>query len=173
MRRAHSLLAVLCLGALLAGCGGDGVTTPSDPHTTTLNLDFGYITVEDDCDGIEGDGEFEFRVETYESPTETPEVLLHQSVTLGPGGRSTLIGHRSYTVPDSGDARRTVVFHASEFDKNIFGTTYRDERLNFASGSLTYFHTNGTWNTLGDHAITLGADGCRVTLRWRASVEST
>lgn len=55
----------LFLTALAAGCGGgDGPTAPqsapeSAPVRTTLILDFAYIEVIEDCDGIEGDGDFQ------------------------------------------------------------------------------------------------------------------
>lgn len=169
--RVLALVVTLCAGAIVAGCGGDGLTTPTEPATITLTLDFLDIKVEEDCDGIEGDGDFEFRLQTYESPAATREEIYHKSLSLGPGGTSGWIGRRSYTFPATADAQRTVWFGASEMDQDILGLTYPDKRLSNAGGAVGYSYTNGTWNTLGDRSITLGTDGCRVTLRWTATAD--
>jgi hypothetical protein len=170
-----TLIATLCAGAIVTGCGGggDGPSAPAVPAMITLNLDFTYIEVEEDCDGIEGDGDFEFRVQTYRLPTDTAEIVYHKSVNLGPGGYSEWIGRRSYTFPATETEQRTVWFGASEMDKDVFGWTYTDSRLSYASGTLEYSYANGTWNTLGVQSIALGSDGCRVTLRWTASADAT
>ena len=176
--RPHSflLLGTLCTGAIVAGCGGEGggPTAPPSTTTITLTLDFHPIEVEEDCDGIEGDGDFKFSVETVRSPTDMAvDVVYDKSVSIGPGGNSEPLGRRSYTFSGTEYRERTVRFGASEMDRDVFGTVYNDSRLSFQSGFLVHFYNNGTWNTLGDHSITLGSDGCRVRLRWTASANAT
>lgn len=178
MRHVQSLITRLGFAALATGCGGGaesdgGPTAPPSPATVTLILDFHHIEVQEDCDGIEGDGDFAFRVKTDRFPPEAVDVVYDKSVSLGPGGKSEPLGRRSYTLSATERGERVVEFGASEKDRNAFGTVYNDARLNFESGMLTHLYNNGTWNTLGDHSITLGSAGCRVTLSWTASANAS
>lgn len=168
----HSLSAALCIAAIAAGCSGDGPTaTEQEPdpkaETTTLIIDFAHIEVIDDCDGIEGDGDFDFVVSTS-----SPLYRTHYDAnpTLPPGGRTATIGRQTFTYEASAEADVAVHFIASEWDRDIFQNEYHDERLDGEAAEVTHYLRNGTWVSLGDHAATLGEAGCQVRLTWTARV---
>ncbi len=169
----RSPLAALCLALVAAGCGGGGPSGPSDPtpQKATLTLDFSYVEVIEDCDGIEGNGDFHFTVAVSPPGTGPSEVVYRESPTLGPGGKSDVIGRRTYRVDATKDAAVQVSFLASEVDKSIFGAVYNDERLDdaYAYTYHSYDSASGTWSNLGPRSITLGSSGCRVVLYWTAS----
>jgi hypothetical protein len=177
--RRKSLAMMICLAALASGCseGGAGLTEPepepeANPETerrlqrSTLILDFAHIEVVEDCDGIEGDGDFDFVVRTEVEGGST-NVLYDANPTLGPGARTPTIGRRTYTV-----VQGTVVyvhFEASEWDRDIFGNVYRDSRLSQRQSYTGHFFLDGDWTHLGPRSITLGTVGCMVRLHWTAS----
>jgi hypothetical protein len=162
-------LIALCLAALAAGCGGGGAAAPTaaPPALATLILDFSYVEVIEDCDGIEGDGDFHFGVAT--ASTEFPiDVVYSEDISLGPGGKSRVLGRRSYTIDAINGKLIHVEFNAAEFDETIFGDVYDDERLDHTSARVDHVFRNGTWSNLGPQSITLGGSGCRVRLYWSA-----
>lgn len=164
----HSLITALCVAALAAGCGGGGdAPTAPPPARTTLTFDLGYIEVIEDCDGIEGDGDFLFDVWIY-SRALTNDHVYSQSINLGPGGRTPVLGRRSYAVDALDGLEIHVEFQAVELDKSIIGEEYNDERLAIAVTRSTYRFINGAWSNLGPRSISLGSSGCRVKLYWSA-----
>ncbi len=165
-------LAALCLALLAIGCGGGG-GGPTDPTPTftTLTLDFSYVQVIEDCDGVEGDGDFHFTVSVSPPGIGPSEVVYRESPTFGPGAKSDVIGRRTYRIESTADAAVQVSFLASEVDKSIFGAVYNDERLDEAYSYVyhSYDQATGTWSNLGPQSITLGSSGCRVVLYWTAT----
>jgi len=155
---------------LVVACGGSS-TGPSEPApapaTTTLILDFSQIEVLEDCDGIEGDGEFHFGVST--ASLQFPIDLLYSGdVILGPGGTSRVLGRRTYTLDTIEGTVVDVEFAASELDRSIFNEVYNDARLDHAVAYGHHEFRNGRWTNLGPQSLTLGSDGCRVRLSWSA-----
>ncbi len=178
MRRSHTspfrLVATLVTASLLGACGVES-TAPEPapvidpgPSTAQLQIDFGSIEAIKDCDGIEGDGDFSFKVTTNVSSGGSSTVYS-KSVTLGEGGRTSAIGRKTYTVPATSGQQVTVEFEASERDKNIFGTKYNDSRLDNARNSIAHKFNNGTWSSLGPRSIELGSGDCRVRLSYTAN----
>ena len=172
----HSLITGLCLAALAAGCGGGGgggapTAPPPAPARTTLILDYEYVEVIEDCDGIEGDGDFHFGVVAHS--TEFPiDAAFSEDIRLGPGGKTRAIGRRSYTI-DAVDGKYIgVEFSAWEEDKSIFGDVYNDDRLDFESAEVLHEFSNGAWSNLGPQSLTLGSSGCRVRLHWSAGAST-
>ncbi len=163
-------MVALGLAVLVAACGGSSVgpSAPDPtPATTTLTLDFAQIEVLEDCDGIEGDGEFHFGVAT--SSLQSPiDVLYSKDVVLGPGGKSGVLGRRSYQLDAIEGTVMDVEFSATELDRNILGEEYSDTRLDHAVAYVYHTYRNGHWSNLGPQSITLGSDGCRVRLYWTA-----
>lgn len=158
-----------CLAALAGGCGGGGVDTATDPTParTTLTLDFAYVEVIEDCDGIEGNGDFHFGVAVHS--TEFPiDVVYSEDTSLGPGGKSRVLGRRSYTVDATDGTVIHIEFSATELDKSVFGEEYNDERLDHASAEVDHAFRNGVWSNRGPQSITLGSAGCRVRVYWSA-----
>ena len=166
--RMLSLVPALYLAVLTAGCGGGGSPTGPGPtpKSVTLTLNFSSIEVIEDCDGIEGDGDFDFEV--LASTPDAVTIVDRETITLGPGGRSRSLGRQSFTM-DAGENTHVVVsFRATELDKNILGTVYADARLNHVLGSIDHVYSNGMWSHLGPQSISLGSSGCRVRLDWTA-----
>ena len=172
--RLHSsvLRATLCLAALTVGCGGDGGDAPTSPAPaparTTLTLNLQFVEVIEDCDGIEGDGDFKLSVLVYSNIFPT-DLIYRQTVNLGPGGRTPVLGKRSYTVPAVDSVAIYVELQATELDKSITGEEYNDDRLDFAIAVLTHRYIDGVWSYLGPRELTLGSAGCRVRLYWSAA----
>lgn len=168
---ARPLIAALCL-ATAAGCGGGdpGPTAPT-PGPVTLTLDFSYVEVLEDCDGVEGDGDFHFEVIVTLPGIGPSDVVYRESPALGPGGKSKVIGRRSYLIDRTGELSVHVSFRASEVDQSLFGEVYGDERLNDAYAFVRHdFNTDTeTWSNLGPQSISLGSSGCRVRLYWSAA----
>ncbi len=110
MRRSHfstyRLLATSVATALLAACGSES-TAPAPvvnpgPGNTQLQLDFGFVEAIKDCDGIEGDGDFSFKVTTNVSSGGGCDGL--QQVGLA-GERRTHGSNRAQGVHRAGDVR--------------------------------------------------------------------
>ncbi len=168
------LLALLALVGV-AGCGGGKGPTDATPTTVTLTLDFGAVTVIEDCDGIEGDGDFQFEVDVNVTGNPTTDVVYKRNVTLGPGGSTAIIGRHTYTIDlDAGAPgvfpQVSVWFRAVEFDKNILGQTYNDSRLDNDGHGIAHTYNSDLkqWLDLGNESITLGEPGCLVRLNYTA-----
>lgn len=161
-------IAVLCLTVLAAGCGGGGGDAPTAPAParTTLTLDLGSIEVIEDCDGIEGDGDFLFDVWVHSTGVMNDHVYS-QTVNMGPG-KTPVLGRRSYKVNAIDGVAIHVEFQAVELDKSIIGEEWRDDRLAIAVTRYTHRFSNGAWSNLGPQSITLGSAGCQVRLSWSA-----
>ena len=164
----------LFLTALATGCGGgDGPTAPESapepaPQRTTLILDFAYIEVIEDCDGIEGDGDFEFNVFTGLRPLTS--LVYTETITLAPGAKTWILARRSYAFDKTERVTVVVDFGAREWDRDIFGTVYADERLS-GSGEVSHVLSDSGWSRLGTQSTTLGTSGCMVKLFWTATAE--
>ena len=162
-------LPLFCFAALSLACsGGDGGGSPTEPPPARaiLELQFANVEVIDDCDGIEGDGDFEFIVMVVVPGSH--ETYFKEFLNLGPGGKSRALGTKRYEIPLVEGAGVTVEFTATERDKTILGVEYADERLNNAWGSLRHRYSSNGWSSTGDRSITLGVPDCMVKLNWRA-----
>jgi hypothetical protein len=166
---AHSLTRALCLAALAAACGsGDGPTEPGPATTTTLTVNFASILAVRDCDGVEGEGDFEFEVRFGRPPAASGEVVYSRTINLDAGATTADLGTRSLTVEATDGVTAQVSFTATELDLSIVGQEYPDERLDAAFGSMQHVFSNGTWSNLGPQSISLGSGECRVRLDWTA-----
>lgn len=174
-RAPHARPAVLALAAVvLAACGDAGMVQPPEPEPepapelTRLVLDFNYIEVIKDCDGIEGDGEFSFRVRASRSfgGTSTVHNRSHQ---LGDGDRTGAIGRLTTSTEAVAGKQVTVELRASEVDQNIFTGAYNDERMSNATRTLAHSFNGTNWGNLGPRTISVGSGNCQVRLHYTAS----
>lgn len=153
----------------LAACSSESPTSivvdPPGPGTSAIQFDFSFIEAIKDCDGIEGDGDFSFQVKTIVSSGGS-NTVYSSSRTLGDGDRTPAIGRRTYTVPATDGQQVTVEFIATEFDKNIFGKSFNDDRLSGARRTTAHKFNNGKWSGTGPQSITLGSGDCQVRLRY-------
>lgn len=164
----RSIAAALSLAALTAGCGGgDGPTQPEQPAIRRQVFDFAWVEVIEDCDGVEGDGDFDFEVIVTPSNAGF-DIVYSGTVSAAPGAQIRGMGLRSYSFEPTGEAELTVRFTASELDRSIFGEVYPDTRLANASGSITHTYQDGGWTKRGQQMITLGGGECMVRLRYTA-----
>lgn len=167
-------LSAILLATACGGGGGDAPTSPSPspaPGSATLTLDFANVEVLEDCDGIEGDGDFSFEVLVTPGWSGREVVVYREIINLGPGGRSRALGRQTFTTRIGNLAEVLVSFRATELDRDIFGSEYNDERLSNASAFVDHVlpAAGGAWSNLGAQSITLGSPGCRVRLNWTAS----
>jgi hypothetical protein len=169
----HRITSALFLTALAAACGGvDGPTAPAQepaPERTTLVLDFAYIEVIDDCDGVEGDGDFEFRVRSGQQPFAS--VVFNQSFSMAPGAKTWILDRRSFTFEKTARVEVVVNFAAWEWDRDIVGNVYNDERLSGLPAEVSHVLSIGGWSRLGTQSATLGKSGCMVKLFWTATAQ--
>jgi hypothetical protein len=164
---------------MLAACGGGESPTSPDPTPspppppavarTTLTLDIKYIEVvgDNDCDGIEGDGDFHFQLTTGDADGAT--LWYDKDIQLGPAGRTPALGRKASTFDAVPGATVQMSLVASEWDKDILGNVYPDSRLEYASAKAKYVFDGSRWPNLGARSITLGSGGCQVRLSWTAS----
>lgn len=180
--RTLRLVAAAALALATAACGGgsDSPTEPSPtpdptpgpppaPQQTTLTLDMHYVEVvgDNDCDGIEGDGDFFFQVMSGAADGVT--VWFNRNIQLGPAGRTPTLGRRAITVDAEPGATVSVSIIASEWDKDILGNVYPDSRMEYESGVVKHVFDGTRWSNLGARSITLGSGGCQVRLSWTAT----
>lgn len=167
-------LSMLVAATLLTACTKDSPTGPMQniepppAATTTLQLDFTNIEAIEDCDGIEGDGDFRFDVATSVSAGGGGKIY-GTTTTLGNGGKTNSLGRKTYTVPATDGQQVTVEFVASEQDKSVFQVTYNDDRLDGARRTLEHKFNDGEWTNLGPKSILLGSGSCRVRLNYIAN----
>jgi hypothetical protein len=166
-----TLATIVTAAALVAGCGG-GTDAPTGPAAPiALVIDFDYIDVIQDCDGVEGRGDFTFTLYARQKNF-NDEQVWKVSRSLGPGERVIVGNARKFLIPAAeGDSFVDVGFEATEWDKNIFGTVYADSRLDGAYDLIQHKLTNGTWSRLGTQTITLGTrslNDCQVRLTYAA-----
>lgn len=166
---------LLALAAVVvAACGGDGMVQPPEPdpdpepQVTRLVLDFNYIEVVRDCDGIEGDGEFTFRVLANRSFGSTSTVY-NRTHQLGDGARTGAIGRLTTTTEAVSGKQVTVELRASEEDHNIFVGTYNDDRMNNTSRTLSHSFNGNRWTRLGPNTISVGSGDCLARLHYTAT----
>ena len=141
---------------------------PPPPATVTLQIDFTNIEVLEDCDGIEGDGDFRFTVTTSVSAGGGGSVYSG-SPTLGNGARTSSLGRKEYIVPATDGQQVTVEFVASEQDRDIFGNVYNDDRMDNVRRTLEHKFNSGSWTPLGPQSILVGSGACRVRLNYVAN----
>jgi hypothetical protein len=167
-----ALATLLTAAALVAACGGGGADASTGPAADNqLVVELDWIDVIQDCDGIEGKGDFTFTL--YAQQKNQPDVQIYKgSPTVGAGERFPLARVHTFVVPASdGDSYVNVGFEATEWDKNIFGTVYADSRLDDVREFVQHKLTNGTWSRLGTQTITLGTgtpNDCNVKLTYKA-----
>ncbi len=99
-----------------------------------------------DCDGIEGDGEFEIWVQISAGNKK-----YHKSnISAGNGDVIKLDWNYSFKANLKEGNYFTVKFICKEWDRDIFGKTWGDSRMNKKSGYIRHEFRNNTWSNLGN-----------------------
>ncbi|MEL6614462.1 MAG: hypothetical protein AAFQ43_01920 [Bacteroidota bacterium] len=172
------LLLVFGLLVTLTGCEGlaqaivdasaNGTdTAPRTSRTTQLAATFTGIEAIKDCDGIEGYGDFNFRVSAQSSFSSSSSGEVHRSSPqLTDGQRTGGLGRRVYEGPAVDGQTLSITFTASEVDQPVIGSAYNDTRLNNTSRTAIHTYRNGRWDKVGSRYITLGGGDCSVRLHY-------
>ncbi|MBI1933682.1 MAG: thiol-activated cytolysin family protein [Ignavibacteriales bacterium] len=144
----------------------------------TIDIFLNKFTPIKDCDGIEGDGEFNFDVYIQNRGGGN---LHHYAKTLVSGEYANSINATYQIKMEKALGQKfTIKFVCTETDKSIFGVVYSDDRMNGRYGATTYeFNSSGGWGVAGTGAvlpstssqsITLGSDNCQVKLDYSISI---
>ncbi len=123
-----------------------------------------------DCDGIEGEGEFEIWVEISAGNKK----FYKTSIKLSRNQSVALNWEHSFKANLTEGNHFTVKFICREWDKDILGRVFADSRMNKKSGSIRHEYSNGRWTNLGNGSklITLnpGDNACSTELSYSVSV---
>jgi len=166
----YPLPTALLLAMSAAGCGGDGggPAGPEGPElATTLSLDFERVRVLEDCDGIEGAGDFRFLVQTL-TGAGVRVTHLNTVVNYDPGDTTADLGTHVFPL-DVSEGRVEVSFEASELDTGI-GGDFNDSRMDQSRGWVIHRYVNGQWTHVGRNEIDLGSGDCWVDFSYVALV---
>lgn len=137
-------------------------------NTITVNVKEFYVRK--DCDGIEGDGEFSFRALVRNGST--TEGDFRRSATLGDGGKVTLNEEVVFDASRLVGNRFSITFYSSERDRDIFGNTFNDSRMNNRSSAKTHEFGSTGWSNLstGDIRLVNGSQNCQAELVYSVGV---
>ncbi len=152
-----------------------------DQVGSTVHLTLVRFQAIRDCDGVEGDGDFAFSASVRNRNGNTyPGSVVHRSATLGDGDYVNVLHDVFFDVDWEQGEKFTVSFTGSERDKDVFGKTWNDARMNGANrmASHTYNEATNTWSNndpqgtgLGGrwpklHQIEVGSGNCRAELHY-------
>jgi thiol-activated cytolysin len=137
-------------------------------NTITVNVKEFYVRK--DCDGIEGDGEFSFRALVKNGSA--TEGDFRRSATLGDGGRVRLNEEVVFDAGRQVGNRFSVTFYSTEWDKYVWGETFKDSRMNNRSSSKTHEFGSTGWSnvTTSDIRLVNGSQNCQAELVYSVGV---
>jgi thiol-activated cytolysin len=140
--------------------------------TIVVTLDRFYVWR--DCDGIEGDGDFEFQAQVSGGPG--GPFTINRSPTLGQEAVSLIRQDTRFDLPREEGQSFTVDFWSSEWDVPVIGSSYRDSRMDNLHGSVVHRFQNGAWTSVGGEAdgvirIRLGGGECQAELWYTVSIQ--
>jgi thiol-activated cytolysin len=124
-----------------------------------------------DCDGIEGDGEFDFRALVRNGST--TEGDFRRSATLGDGESVTLNEDVVFNAARRVGNRFSVTFYSTEWDRDLFTGAFRDSRMNNRSISKVHEFGSTGWTNLSDGAeikLVNGSQNCQAELAYSVDV---
>ncbi|WP_084696231.1 thiol-activated cytolysin family protein [Salisaeta longa] len=138
-------------------------------NTITVHLKEFYVRK--DCDGIEGDGEFEFRAIVNGGGTRAGDFI--REATLGDGGRVRLNEEVVFDIERQDGNEFGITFYSTEWDKKIWGEVFKDP--NMATVRSVKRHTFGStgWSnvpTSGDIRLVNGSQNCQAELVYSVGV---
>ena len=143
----------------------------------TIDIFLDKFNVVKDCDGIEGNGEFQYDVYVRDINGKN---IHHYSKSINTGEGANSI-NKTYKIKleKKIGAKFTVAFYCSEWDKPLIGASYRDSRMNSEYGADTFeFNSSAQWGLAGTgggsssiiESIALGSGNCKVRLNYNISI---
>lgn len=142
-------------------------TAPRTDRTTRLAVTITGFEALNDCDGVEGVGEFNYWIDSRSSFASSASGEVRRgSAQLSDGQRTGALGRRVFEGPAVDGQTLSIVLRANEMDKPVIGAARPDSRLNNTSRTATHAFRNGRWENVGARYITLGGGNCRVRLHY-------
>jgi len=166
---------------LFTGCSKDsnpvdpvGVTGGGTNQKTTDNIDINLkkFYVSRDCDGIEGDGEFDFKIQILSSNNTVLYTYTKGGLHLGDGDSFNI----NYTVPlvfDRTEGNKfRVKFICSEWDKPLIGDPYRDSRMNKRTLVQEHIFSGDKWSNISGtrYLVTNPGSDCSTQLSYKVTI---
>jgi thiol-activated cytolysin len=136
----------------------------------TITVDLKEFYVRKDCDGIEGDGEFQFRAIVNGGGTREGDFI--REATLGDGGRVRLNEEVVFDMERRVGNQFAVTFYSTEWDRDLFTGAFKDERMATVSSSKRHTFGSTGWSnvTTGDIRIVNGSQNCQAELVYSVDV---
>jgi thiol-activated cytolysin len=126
-----------------------------------------------DCDGV-GEGDFEIWAD-ISATKESGDDYHKSSIKLGNGDYININNEYSFTANRVENNYFTITFRCKEWDQNILGNTFGDDRMNKKSGSITHKFSNGSWTNLGNGERTIvlndGNSACSTQFTYSVSIQ--
>lgn len=134
-----------------------------------------------DCDGIEGDGDFKFLARVMnKNDAQYGASRVEREMTLGDGAYENVLHEFVFDVERKAGEQFTIVFTGSERDQDILGASWNDDRMDQATGKKVHIYnpaTNSWSNTdrqrtgLGGtwpeaNQVTVGSGDCTAELHY-------
>jgi len=143
-------------------------TSEQTANTVTINLKEFYVRA--DCDGIEGDGDFEFRAIVNGGGTRAGDFI--REATLGDGGRLRLNEEVVFEMERRVGNQFAVTFYSTEWDEKIWGEEFKDSRMATVSNSKRHTFGSTGWSNVppGDIRIVNGSQDCQAELIYSVEV---
>ena len=149
-------------------------TAPAPEPQIVTRLEITEIVIAQDCDGIEGDGDFQLKASARIEAGDQKETYTYPATwhTLGDGDKVTIGSKSALTLVSDGPARVNVTFTSIERDENIFGDTWNDERMEGGSSRVEFnqkiFSDTESYRAF----LSTGSGACRATLWFSVEVET-
>ena len=133
--------------------------TTTEPVDTSVSGVVKFIRFQavQDCDGIEGAGEFRFkaRVESSSGVTLRSEGVSTQEHILDDGEYYNVLHDVPFEMASPDGQWLQVTFDAEEWDTDLFGSTWIDERIDTAVNK-SHSYSPGGWTSLETASTGLG-----------------
>ncbi|MCB0742826.1 MAG: thiol-activated cytolysin family protein [Ignavibacteriae bacterium] len=139
-------------------------------NSNTFNIYLGNFSVIKDCDGIEGGGEFYFKVQFLDENNNVLANGFNKYLDVYDPYNYLINQTKTFTMPRTIGKKVVVKLICYESDKDILGNVYYDSRMNGATISgIHSYNSNGTWSgtSPSSRSIEIGKDtNCNVKLHY-------
>ncbi|MCB9259115.1 MAG: thiol-activated cytolysin family protein [Ignavibacteriales bacterium] len=136
----------------------------------TFKIYLGNFSVIKDCDGVEGGGEFYFKVQFLDENNNVLANGFNKYLDVSDPYNYLINQTKTFTMPRTIGKKVVVKLICYESDKDILGNVYYDSRMNGATISgIHSYNSNGTWSgtSPSSRSIEIGKDtNCNVKLHY-------
>jgi hypothetical protein len=127
---------------------GGGDPDPVVKTHDNIDITLKKFYVVRDCDGIEGDGEFEFKIQILNSNNTVLYTYTKGGLELGGGDSFTINYTAPITMARTEGNKFRVRFICTEWDRPIIGDPYRDSRMNQQTLTLSHIFSGDKWSNI-------------------------